>query len=133
MSRAVSLYVIDIPLAICRLAPDASVPGWAAAGPFSSVTRTDDELSVVCAAAAVPAELPAPARASRDWRAIRVDGPLDLALVGVLAALAVPLADAGVSIFPVATHDTDWILVPGAQLGRACDALERAGHLVRGR
>ena len=133
MPHAVSLYVIDIPLAVCRLAPDAPVPAWAVGGPFSSVTRTADELSVVCAAAAVPAELPAPARASRDWRALRVDGPLDLALVGVLAALAVPLADAGVSIFPIATHDTDWILVPGAQLERACDALARAGHEVQGR
>jgi hypothetical protein len=132
-AQNVGLYVIDTPLAVCRLPPDAPVPAWAAGGPFSSVTRTADELSVVCAAAAVPAELPAPCITSRDWRALRVDGPLDLALVGVLAALATPLAEAGVSIFPIATHDTDWILVPGAQLDRACDALARAGHEVRGR
>ena len=128
-SHRVGLYVIDTPFAVCRLAPDAPVPVWAVGGPFSSVTRTPDELSVVCAAAAVPPELPA----SRDWRALRVDGPLDLALVGVMAALAAPLAAAGVSIFPIATHDTDWILVPDPQLDRACDALARAGHEVRGR
>jgi uncharacterized protein len=128
-SQGVGLYVTDTPFAVCRLPSDAPVPVWAVGGPFSSVTRTSDELSVVCAAAGVPPEL----AASRDWRALRVDGPLDLALVGVLAALAVPLAEAGVSIFPIATHDTDWILVPAAQLDRACDALARAGHEVRGR
>jgi hypothetical protein len=128
-SHGVGLYVFDTLLAVCRLAPDAPVPVWAAGEPFSSVTRTADELSVVCPSAAVPATVPA----SRDWRALRVDGPLDLALVGVMAALAGPLAAAGVSIFPIATHDTDWILVPDAQLARACDALAQAGHEVRGR
>jgi hypothetical protein len=128
-SRGVVLYVIDTPFAVCRLAADAPVPVWAVGGPFSSVTRTPDELSVVCADAAVPPALPA----SRGWRALRVDGPLDLALVGVMAALAAPLAAAEVSIFPIATHDTDWILVPESQLDRACDALARAGHEVRGR
>src|SRR5687768_16177187 len=121
------------PLAICRLAADAPVPAWALAPPFSSVTRTRDEMSIVCPAAAVPA-----AAARRDvdrvsaaWRALRVDGPLDLSLVGVLAALVAPLADAGVSVFPIATHDTDWILVPDARVDDACRALESAGHAVR--
>jgi uncharacterized protein len=124
-----TLVVLAEPLAVCRLAADAPVPPWAHAPPFSSVTRTPHELSIVCPAAAVPADV----AASRGWRALRVAGPLDLALVGVLASLVAPLAAAGVNVFTIATHDTDWILVPAAQLDRACDALARAGHEVRGR
>ena len=124
-----TLTLLADALAVCRLSPDEAVPTWALASPFSSVTRTPDELSVVCAAAGVPDDIVA----SRDWRALRVDGPLDLALVGVLAALTVPLADAGVSVFTVATYDTDWILVRAAQADRACAALEGAGHVVRRR
>ena len=124
-----TLTLLADALAVCRLSPDAAVPKWALSALFSSVTRTADELSVVCAAAGVPDEIVA----ARDWRALRVDGPLDLALVGVLAALAVPLAEAGVSVFTVATYDTDWILVRAAQVEAACAALERAGHAVRRR
>ena len=122
-----ALTLVAVPLAVCRLAAAAPVPPWALGPPFSSVTRTPDELSVVCAAADVPAEV----LASRPWLALRVDGPLDLALVGVLAALAAPLAEAGVSVFPVATYDTDWVLVREADAERARAALKRAGHVVR--
>jgi hypothetical protein len=121
-----TLTVLDEPLALCRLAAGAPHPAWADVPPFSSVTRTPDELSVVCAASAVPSSV----HASRGWRALRVAGPLELGLVGVTASLAVPLAEAGVSIVPIATHDTDWILVRDAQLDAACDALRRAGHVV---
>lgn len=123
-----TLTLLDATLAVCRLPPDAPVPAWALAPPFSSVTRTPDELSVVCADAAVPPEQPA----SRGWRVLRVEGPLDLALVGVLSALAAPLAAARIAIFPIATHDTDWILVPGARVAAACRALIDAGHVVTG-
>ena len=126
-SPTLALTLVAVPLAVCRLPADAPVPSWALGPPFSSVTRTPDELSVVCAADGVPTGV----LASRPWRALRVDGPLDLALVGVLAALAGPLAEAGVSVFPIATYDTDWILVREADAERACAALERAGHVVR--
>jgi hypothetical protein len=129
MPPTYTLTIVAEPLALCRLAPDAPVPAWALSrrGPLSSVTRTADELSIVCAASSVPTDV----TASRGWRALRVDGPLDLALVGVVASLAAPLAGAGVSIFPIATYDTDWILVRETQLERARDALARAGHDAR--
>lgn len=112
-------------LAICRLPAGASVPEWApAAGPLVSITRTADELSVVCDEAGVPAEV----AAERGWRALRVAGPLDFALTGVLAALAVPLAEAGVSIFALSTYDTDYVLVREADVERAVAALAHAGH-----
>jgi hypothetical protein len=64
------------------------------------------------------------------WRRLEVAGPLDLALVGVMSELAGILAGAGVSVFPVATHDTDHLLVRADRLDAACDALRAAGHRV---
>ena len=93
---------------------------------MASVTRTAAELSIVAPSAAVPPEV----RAERDWRALRVAGPLDFALTGILASLAAPLADAGVSIFALSTYDTDYVLVRHPQLDVALAALRAAGHTV---
>jgi uncharacterized protein len=110
--------------AVCRLAPDAPVPAWAVAGPLSSVTRTEDELSVVCAEVQVPDGV----RGEPGWRALRVAGTLDFGLVGVLKALVTPLAEAGISVFALSTFDTDYLLLRDLEGGAA--ALEAAGHEV---
>jgi uncharacterized protein len=113
--------------AICRLDPVGGVPAWAMQGEMFSITRTPDELSVV-----VPQErVPAGVRGDPGWRCFRVDGPMPLASVGVLASLAGPLGQASVSLFAVSTHDTDYILVKEEAAGRARQALGRAGHTVR--
>lgn len=114
-------------LAVVRLAPGDDAPGWAR-GSFVSVTRTAAELSVVCETAAVPAD----AVAERGWRRLEVLGPLDFALTGVLASLAQPLAEAGVPVFVISTHDTDHLLVKGDRLADAEAALRSAGHEVAG-
>jgi hypothetical protein len=114
--------------AICRLAPDAPIPGWASSAAFLSITRTRDELSIVCDEAAVPG-----VKHDRGWRCLRLEGPLDLSLTGVLASVLQPLAAAAVSIFAVATFDTDYLLVPNAQLDSATAALRAAGHAVTAR
>ena len=102
------------------------MPAWAT-GPFVSVTRTADELSVVCPEDVVPSEV----RAERGWRCLRVAGTLDFSMAGVLAALVGPLAAAGVSVFAVSTFDTDYLLVKDQDLRRAVDVLRNAGHAVR--
>jgi hypothetical protein len=116
-------------LAVARLDAGAPPPDWASPGAgdaLHAVVRTAAEVSVVCAAARVPDGV----RAERGWRALAVEGPLDFALTGVLAALAVPLAQAGVSIFAVSTYDTDYVLVPSDRLGDAVAALRAAGHTL---
>ncbi len=118
--------------AVCRLAPDAPIPAWAGADPLTdgicSITRTANELSIVCPQASVPAAV----TADRDWRCLRVAGPFDLTTdVGVLAALATPLAAAGVGIFAVSTYDTDHLLIHAADLDRATAALTAAGHTIQ--
>ena len=95
---------------------------------FFSITRAGEELSVVCREALVPEGI----RAERSWRALRVAGVLDLSQVGVLASLASPLAEAGVSLFALSTFDTDYLLVQEQDLGRAVEALVAVGHAVHG-
>jgi len=114
-------------LAICRMPADAPVPGWAMDRSFWSVTRTPEELSIVCPEADVPVDT----SAERGWVALHVVGPLPLTMTGVLASLAGPLADAAISIFAISTFDTDILLVREADLGRAQEVLAQAGHVIR--
>jgi hypothetical protein len=114
-------------LAACRLSAGAPLPRWAA-GSFVSFTRAVGELSVVCDAAAVPSGV----RSQAPYRALRIAGPLDFGLTGVLAAVAVPLAQAGVPIFAISTYDTDYVLVRASDVAPACAALRAAGHRVTG-
>jgi hypothetical protein len=123
----VRLTVIESRLAVCRLPAGSDLPAWAAgAGGFSSITRTADELSIVCGSDAVPADLPQ----EGPWRAFKVQGPLVMTLVGVVAAIADPLRDAGIAIFAISTYDTDYVLVHEPDLAAAVEALTAAGHVV---
>jgi len=109
---------------VSRLDPDVPIPTWATQGPLFSVTRTPSELSVVCAAANVPPGV----KAEGPWRALAVRGPLDFNLTGVLASLTGPLAEADISLFAIATYDTDYVLVRGQDVDRAVHTLVEAGH-----
>jgi hypothetical protein len=121
--------VLDGDYAVCRLADSDPPPVVPPRGTgFWSLTEVGEERSLVCLEDLAPAA--GGATVVAGWRILEVVGPLDLALTGVLSALAGPLARAGVPIFPIATHDTDWILVPGQQLDVAVAALRRAGHAV---
>jgi uncharacterized protein len=124
--RRLKLVLTDEPMAICRLGPGDAPPGWATGGHWWSMTRTGEELSIVCSEAAVPQEV----AASRGWRLLRFEGPLPLDQTGILASVTAPLAAARVSLFAVATYDTDYVLVPSAQRHAAIAALEAAGHSV---
>ena len=126
---SLTLELIPETLAICRLAPEAPVPAWATApGPFLTISRTLDELSITVAQEAVPAGV----RCERDYRALRVRGQLPPNLVGILLSIAQPLANAGLAIFAISTYDTDYVLVKLQDLPAALNALRGAGHQVSG-
>jgi hypothetical protein len=122
-----SLELLPDTLAICRLEPRAPVPSWAAEpSPFLTLSRTAEELSITTLQSTVPAGVPC----ERDYRAVRVRGPLPLNLVGILAAIADPLAAAGLSIFAISTYDTDYVLVKAGELEAALKVLRQAGHQI---
>jgi hypothetical protein len=110
-------------LAICRLDASAAVPPWAEQGTFVSVTRTREELTVICPENHITPDI----EASRGWRAFKLEGPFDLELVGLLVSVAAPLAQAAVSILPLGTYETDYVLVRQTQLESAIRALRFSG------
>jgi len=113
-------------LAICRLRRDESIPAWALSSEFFSITRTGDELSIVCAEEVVPLGQ----KVELGWRALKVKGPLDFGLTGVLASLLVPLAESKISISSISTYDTDYILVKSDLHATAIDSLKKSGHII---
>lgn len=126
-TRELDLQVLEGTYAVCRLPADSTVPVWADRGELASVTRTPDELSIVCSDETLPPDV----KAERGWRALSIQGPLDFSLVGVLADLTVPLADAGISIFVLSTYDTDHLLVRATDLERTIEVLQAIGHKVK--
>ena len=69
-------------------------------------------------------------RAEGAWRALKIAGRIPLSAVGILAAVAEPLARAGINLFVVSTFDTDYILVASDRMEDARLALSNAGHIV---
>ncbi|HEY0001461.1 MAG TPA: ACT domain-containing protein [Actinoplanes sp.] len=116
--------------AVCRLPAGSPIPASLSNGPDDksviSLSWAPDELSIICPTDRVPAD----AVADTAWRCLRVVGPLDLALTGVLASLIGPLADARVNIVTFSTYTTDYLLVPTVRLTEAVDTLTAVGHRV---
>jgi uncharacterized protein len=128
-ARKLSLSVLRDSYGICRLSPEDKAPDWARCGEFWSVTRNSEEMSVVCA----EADIPETVKSDRGWRCLKVYGPLDFSLTGILVSLARPLADAGISVFALSTYDTDYLLVKEEKLDRALAVLAENGHKILNR
>ena len=126
VTRHLELTLLLERFAISRLAADAPIPEWATEGPFFSLTRTGDELSVVTELSRVPVGV----QSQAGWRVLKVHGPFVLSEIGVLASLAAPLAEAKISLLAISTFDTDYLLVSSESLPAAIAALELAGHTM---
>jgi uncharacterized protein len=126
VNRTLTLSLMEGRYAITKFPRDAQIPAWANGSGFSSVTRTPDELSVVTTEAGVPAEFDA----SRGWRMFKVHGPFAFDEIGVVAALANPLARVGVGIFVISTFDTDYLLAQEEEIPVVVETLEHAGHRI---
>jgi hypothetical protein len=125
-ARHFELTLLPERFAISRLAADAPIPAWATQCPFFSVTRTGDELSIVSELARVPVGV----HSQPGWRIFKVHGPFVLSEIGVLSALAAPLAEAKISLLAISTFDTDYLLVSAETLSAAINALDQAGHTI---
>ena len=121
-----TLSILPLTFAVCRLDRDAAIPDWATGGRFFSITRTEDELSIVCSQNGVPEEV----KCERGWRCFKVEGPLDFSLTGIMASLAAPLAEARINMLAIATYDTDYLMVKEVNLESAIRVLTEAGHSI---
>ena len=112
------------PYAIVHLAPDTTIPDWAKKGEFTSITRTADELSIVCPAGNIPNDVAAGPR----WACLKLEGPFLFSQTGVLLSFIQPLSGNGVPIFAVCTYDTDYVLIQEEHMGGVVELLRHAGH-----
>lgn len=110
--------------AVCRMAANAPILAWAAAAGFVSITRTDEELSIVCLAQDVPADV----RAEHGWTCFKLEGPFAFGETGILSSFIGPLADNRIPVFAISTFDTDYVLLKKEFVGHALSVLASAGH-----
>ena len=111
---------------ICRLDTKDTIPTWCQKGEFYSITKTADELSIVCLEDYIPNEI----QAEKEWRIFKILGPLDFSLVGILSKISTLLAESKMSIFALSTYDTDYILVKQSTTLEAINQLRQAGYHV---
>jgi hypothetical protein len=126
-TQGLTLALLSDSFAVCKLRADEGIPSWALSGSVCSLTRTPDELSIVCSQELVPEGV----QALRGWRSLKVEGNLDFTLVGILSSLSSSLAHVGIVVFVISTYETDYVFVKEGDLDRAVAALRNAGHDVR--
>ena len=124
--RALTMELMKGLYGVCRLNSDEVLPEWALQGSFYSITKTSDELSVVCPQDNIPKNI----ICEKDWRILRIIGPLDFSLIGILSSISTILAKKGISIFAVSTYDTDYILVKNKDINSAIVALVDEGYEI---
>ncbi|MEG0295200.1 MAG: ACT domain-containing protein [Clostridium sp.] len=105
---------------VCRLNSNETIPNWGINGEVYSITKTKDELSIVCEEENIPSDV----KCERSWRVLKIEGPLDFSLVGILAKISTLMADNSISIFAISTYDTDYILIKEKDIEKAIEALQ---------
>lgn len=115
------LSVLPEKLGICHFDKNSPIPDWAKDISFCSITRTKDELSLVCPQDKIPGGV----MFEKDWQAFKVEGPLGFVSTGIVSSLSKPLAEAGVSIFYISTYETDYVLVEDKNLEKATEILRK--------
>ncbi|MHC1754836.1 MAG: ACT domain-containing protein [Methanosarcina sp.] len=124
------LIILEGRFGIFRLEKGSEVPAWVYGSSFFSITSTSEELSIVCQESSAPANIPEGTGVEKGWNCLKVEGPLDFGLTGILAGISRTLAENGVSIFAVSTYDTDYVLVREIDLERAAEVLEEEGYKI---
>jgi uncharacterized protein len=113
--------------AVCRLVAKSPIPAWADGEGFVSISRTGDELSIVCRSERVPDRMPE-IQTARGWRCFQFVGPFSFDETGIALAVIRPLSESNIGIFLISTFDTDYLLIQGKDIETAKKALLRAGH-----
>ncbi len=121
-----NMLVMEGDYSLCRLESFAGIPEWALPSPFYTITKTADELSIVCESRFVPVEV----KQDGNWKLLKIAAVLDLSLTGITARFSTALANAGVNLCVIATYDTDYIMVKSGKLITAIKALEEKDFIV---
>lgn len=126
VDKGIKILVLSGKYGVCRLDEPQQILEGIKKSEFYTITRTSDELSIVCCESCIPTGI----KCEKDWRILKIAGPLDFALVGILSTISQILAQEGISIFAISTYDTDYILVKDQNLEKASAALRAKGYIV---
>jgi len=126
MEINLTLKLLKEKFCISRLTREKPLPKWALEADWYSITKTDDELSIVCSEQYVPNDI---AKES-GWKCFKIEGPLDFALIGILSKISTLLADNNISIFAISTYDTDYILVKQDKMESAIETFDNNGFII---
>jgi hypothetical protein len=122
-----NLKVLPGKYSIYKFSNENTVPEWIYLSDFYSITKTMDELSVVALQNDLTSE---GITCNRDWRILKVVGPLDFTIIGIIADISTILKDSKISIFTISTYDTDYILVKEKDLNTGIRALRKKQYGV---
>lgn len=120
------LSTLDGFFAICKLNPQTKIPNWALKGEFYSITRTSEELSILCPQKIIPDEITSVDR----WRGLKIEGPFQFTEIGILNSITAPLASVKISLLSISTFDTDYVFIQDDQFEDALLILAANGHEV---
>jgi hypothetical protein len=113
--------IILIPLndtySIYQFADELEIPVEIISSGFYSITRTQDEISVVTNCKTDFEIL----KSSKNWKGFKVDGVLDFSLVGIIHELSKPLKDNGIAVFILSTFNTDYLFVKEENFSKTMD------------
>ncbi|MPM52134.1 hypothetical protein SDC9_98890 [bioreactor metagenome] len=119
IENKLTLSLLKDKFGVCRLDINEAIPSWGSKGTFFSITKTADELSIVCNEESIPSNI----KCEKEWKALKIEGPLDFSLIGILSKISSLLAKEGISIFAISTYDTDYILVKESHIKNAISVL----------
>lgn len=128
LKQKLAMTILKGKYAVCKANNTASIVDLSRNNEFFSITKTPDEISIVCSQDSIPAN---EFKCEKNWKIMKVEGPLDFSLVGILASISTVLAKQGISIFVISTYDTDYILIKDKDLEIAINALISEGYHVR--
>lgn len=124
--KKLTLKLLKERLGLCRLNKSEMTPVWAKDCDFYSITKTFDELSIVCSQDNIPSNI----RCEKDWRALKVEREVESSLIGILSSISTILSQKGISVFAVSTFETDYVLVKERDLANAIRALSNEKYEI---
>ena len=121
------LILLNGEYAIYRFNSEAEIPESVGNKGFYSITKTHDEISVVCLQDNCVTQNK---QVNTNWRILKIQGPLDFSMIGIIAEISGILKDNNISIFTISTYDTDYILIKDMDVTKAIEALKTGGHKI---
>jgi len=126
VNKRLNLKLLKDKYSVCRLNKDDEIPKWIFNEEFFSITKTEDELSIVCLQDKIKEDI----KCERDWKILKIEGPLDFSLIGILSKISTLMANNNISIFAISTYDTDYILIKEESIDKAIEILENNNYNI---